>query len=205
MKPDRIFWGAGALMLLLSVGLGVQVNSLSGRLAEKDRTIRLLGAELRKISAGAGPLQASLTSEGSRLFSLKIKLRSKNKEIENMKDDLVQKEGELDTARDEASGKSAAIRTLRGELMETGMELTRLVNEKKELEKRLASRGKSDADRLKEKEKEIVSLKKDNDALKESLDGLKESVQTLRKQKKKLAAPRLPKEVREKIKEFGAR
>ena len=40
MKPDRIFWGAGAIILLLSVGLGVQVFSLSRRLEEKDRTIR---------------------------------------------------------------------------------------------------------------------------------------------------------------------
>ena len=205
MKPDRIFWGAGVIAILLVVGLGVQVFSLSRRIDEKDRTIRLLGAALRRKSAGAGPLQAALSSEGSRLFSLKIKLRSKNREIEDMKDDLVQKEGELDTARGESSGKSAAIRDLRGELKEAEKKLTRFVNEKKELEKQLVARGKSGADRLREKEKEIVSLKKDNDALKDSLDGIKESVQILQKQKKKLAAPRLPKEAREKIREFGAR
>ena len=58
---------------------------------------------------------------------------------------------------------------------------------------------------MKEKEREIVSLKKDNDMLRESFAGLKESVRILEKQKKKLAAPRLPKDAREKIKEFGGR
>ena len=65
MKPDRIFWGAGALILLLSVELGVQVFSLSRRLEEKDRTIRLLEAAFRGKSAGAGQLQAALSSEGA--------------------------------------------------------------------------------------------------------------------------------------------
>ncbi len=205
MKPDRIFWGAGALILLLSVGLGIQVFFLSRRLEEKDRTIRLLGAALREKSAGAEPLRAALSSEGSRLFSLKIKLRAKNREIEDMKDDLVQKEGELDAARGESGEKSAAIRALRGNLREAENKLTRLVEEKKELEKRLAARGKSGADRLEEKEKEITSLRKDNGALRDSLAGLKESVRILRKQKKKLAAPRLPKDAREKVREFGAK
>ncbi|MEE9240495.1 MAG: hypothetical protein V3U53_04830, partial [bacterium] len=70
---------------------------------------------------------------------------------------------------------------------------------------RLTSAGKSGTDRLKEKEKEVVSLRKDNDALRESIEGFKQSIQVLKKENRKLAAPRLPAEAREKIKEFGSK
>lgn len=203
MNQDRIFWGAGAVILLLSVGLGAQVYSLFSQIEEKERTIRLLGAELRRRTGGAGPLQANLTEEGGRLFSLKIRLRAKNKEIEEMKDDLIQKEDEIESIRGESGKRESAFRSLRVEAEEAEKKMSLLLREKKNLEGRLVSVKNEITDRLKEKEKEALALRKDNEALKNSLDGLKQSVQVLERQNRKLAEPRLPEDAREKIKEFG--
>lgn len=203
MKSSRAVWAVSALIVILGLAVSAQIFSLFGKLKNRERTIRLLSAEVRR--RAAAPIPAGLTDGGSRVFSLRIRLRSKDNEIKELVSRLILRGQELDSARGKLGDGEKTVRALRESLNESEKNLSGLRAEKGKLEERLASLIARQTRAMAGKENEIASLDKKNKALLRSVEKFKRSARILERKNIKLAQPRLPKELREKLKEFGAK
>jgi chromosome segregation ATPase len=139
------------------------------------------------------------------VFSLRIRLRAKDKEIKELVSRLILRGQELDSARGRLGDGEKTVRALRESLNESEKNLSGLRAEKGKLEERLASLIARQTRAMAGKENEIASLDKKNKALLKSVEKFKRSARNLERKNIKLAQPRLPKELREKLKEFGAK
>ena len=203
MKSSRAVWVVSALIVILGLAVSAQISTLFGKLKNRERTIRLLSAEVRR--RAAAPISAGLTNGESRVFSLRIRLRAKDKEIKELVSRLILRGQELDSARGKLGDGKKTVRALRESLNESEKNLSGLRAEKGKLEERLASLIARQTRAMAGKENEIASLDKKNKALLRSVEKLKRSARILERKNLKLAQPRLPKELREKLKEFGAK
>ncbi|HBK80916.1 MAG TPA: hypothetical protein DDZ83_14810 [Nitrospinae bacterium] len=203
MKSSRAVWAVSALIVILGLAVSAQISTLFGKLKNRERTIRLLSAEVRR--RAAAPISAGLTNGESRVFSLRIRLRAKDKEIKELVSRLILRGQELDSARGKLGDGKKTVRALRESLNESEKNLSGLRAEKGKLEERLASLIARQTRAMAGKENEIASLDKKNKALLRSVEKLKRSARILERKNMKLAQPRLPKELREKLKEFGAK
>lgn len=201
MKSHRPAMWIGGLVVLIGLALSVQVFSLFGKLTYQGRAIRLLSAEVER--RDAQPVPSELSGSGTEALSLRLRLRSKDKEIDDLLTSLMIRNNDLDTAQKEAGDKGRALRTLRVRLEESEAKLRGLIDEREGLEGRLRSLAEKSALDLEAREGELDALKKKNAALTESVSDLKRSVKTLFQKKKKAEQPRLPKELLERIKNFG--
>ena len=201
MKSHRPAMWIGGLVVLIGLALSAQVFSLFGTLTNQGRAIRLLSAEVER--QGAQPVPSELSGSGSEALSLRLRLRSKDKEIDDLLTNLAIRSGDLDTAQREIGERGRSLRSLRVRLEESEAKLRGLNNERETLEERLRSLAEKSARNLQAREGELEALKRKNAELTESVSDLRRNVKTLVQKNKKAAQPRIPKELRERIKAFG--
>ncbi len=201
MKSHRPAMWIGGLVVLIGLALSAQVFSLFGKLTNQGRAIRLLSAEVER--QGAQPIPSEFSGSGSEALSLRLRLRSKDKEIDDLVTNLMLRSGDLDTAQRESGEKGRSLRSLRVRLEESEARLRGLIKEREGLEESLRSLAEKSARNLQAREGELEALRRKNTALAESVSDLRRNVKTLVRENKKAAQPRLPKELRERIKAFG--
>lgn len=122
------------LILCLSLALGVQVYLLYDQLGEKDRTIRLLAAEVQRLSSVVAPLSGALDGQGDSLITLRYRLRERDKQVRLLEEEKQRRRLDLLAAEQESSKSGEALRDVREKLQAAQRSLLVLEGEKKKLE-----------------------------------------------------------------------
>jgi chromosome segregation ATPase len=203
MKSNRLIWIISGLIVIFGVAVSAQIFALFGKLKSRERTIRLLSAEIRRKSNP--PVRADLTSVGGGSIVSRLKLRSKDKEINELATNLVLRGGELDSVRKELGSREKMVQTLKRSLAAGEKKRRRLLDGKKALETEMVTLRARNASELRKKDAALAALARKNKALLESIENLKEDAENLKAQKKKLTQPKIPKEFKERIRDFGAK
>ncbi len=203
MKSSRLIWAVSTLIVVFGVAVSAQIFALYGKLQNRERVIRLLSAEIQRKSAA--PVRADLTSGNGQSISARLRRRAREKEIKKLAANLMIRSEDLESARETLGARGRTIRTLNLDLEGGRNKLRALLEANQALEEQMTALKAGRAKDLEEKEAALAALQQKNEALNESIETLKLSMNSLEKRNKELAKPRLPREVIEKIKEFGAR
>ncbi len=201
MKSTRLIWMASILIVVFGIAVSAQIYALYEKLQARERTIRLLSAEvLRKSSA---PVRADFENGVGSSISARLRLRSKRKEIDELTANLMLVSGELDAAKKALGVKERTIMDRNRDIDVGKKRMDTLLVEKKKNEEHLALLEARRTREFEEKQAQVVALQKRNAELLESVEKFKENTGVLEKKRKELSKPKLPKVLKEKIRELS--
>lgn len=201
MKSTRVIWMASILIVVFGIAVSAQIYALYEKLQARERTIRLLSAEVQRKSSAT--VQADFENGRGGSISARLKLRSKRKEIAELMTNLILVSGELDAAKQALGVKERTIMNRNRDIDASKKRVNNILVEKKKIEEKLVLLEARRTRELKEKQAQVVALQNRNAELLESNEKFKKDAGLLKKKSKELSKPKLPKALEEKIRELS--
>ncbi|MBT3351242.1 MAG: hypothetical protein HOC91_11735 [Nitrospinaceae bacterium] len=201
MKFTRLIWMASILIVVFGIAVSTQIYVLYGKLQSRERTIRLLNAEVQRKSNV--PARTDFGSVMGSSISARLKLRSNKKEIDELMTNLMFVSGELDEVKKDIGVKEKTILNQNREIGAAKKRMSILLVEKKKNVEQLVLLRAGSAAELAEKQAQVEALQKRNAELLELVEKFKEDTGNLKKKKKESSKQKLPKALEEKIRNLS--
>ena len=201
MKFTRLIWMASILIVVFGIAVSTQIYVLYGKLQSRERTIRLLNAEVQRKSNV--PARTDFGSVMGSSISARLKLRSNKKEIDELMTNLMFVSGELDEVKKDIGVKEKTILNQNREIGAAKKRMSILLVEKKKNVEQLVLLRAGSAAELAEKQAQVEALQKRNAELLELVEKFKEDTGNLKKKKKESSKQKFPKALEEKIRNLS--